>query len=400
MRSLSDISVAAALIVLLGIELAHGAIAGLQIVGANGTLSLPVFVTNPPGDRNRVFVAQLDGTIKVIDLNTNLVSLTPFLTIPAADIDVAGEGGLLGLAFHPDYLSTDINNPGRGKFYVYVTVDNSLPEETSPFSSHIREYSVIGDPATSNIADATFTREILSFVQPQANHNGGWIGFNPKLTANQPQYLYIASGDGGAGYDFGPGHTEEPDVKGNAQDVTDNLLGKMLRIDISSDAFPEDPDRNYAIPPSNPFVGVAGDDEIFAYGLRNPFRAASIAKQAIFGSATLARTTVRKLIFFQPRAPRLLISAGVFGRETSARPASAGPCRSITWRRHIPTPTPTLPSLLLRRLITTAFSSPAATFIAALILRSKASTTFSIRGAAIQRLTTTTGRSMLILLEP
>jgi hypothetical protein len=252
-------------------------VVGLEVVGTNGTLSLPTFVTHAPGDRNRLFVAQLSGTIKVIDLATNQVLLTPFLTIPATDIRVEGEGGLLGLAFHPDYFSTDNNNPGRGKFYVYVTVDNNLPEETSPFSSHIREYSVIGDPATSNIANATFTREILSFTQPQNNHNGGWIGFNPKLSAEQPQYLYIASGDGGAGYDTGPGHTDEPDVKGNAQDITDNLLGKMLRIDVDGDDFPgANPEalaKNYAIPPTNPLVGVEGDDEILAYGLRNPFRA-------------------------------------------------------------------------------------------------------------------------------
>ena len=273
MRFFGFVGIAPALITLLAVAPAFGAIAGLQIVGTNGTLSQPTFVTHAPGDRNRIFVAQLDGTIKIIDLGTNLVTVTPFLTIPAADIDVSGEGGLLGLAFHPDYLSTDINNPGRGKFYVYVTVDNDLPEEISPFTSHVREYAVIGNPATSSSANPTYTREILTFTQPQYNHNGGWIGFNPKLAANQPQYLYVASGDGGAGNDFGPGHTEEPGVPGNAQDITDNLLGKMLRIDISADAFPGDPNRNYSIPPTNPFVGIEGDDEILAYGLRNPFRA-------------------------------------------------------------------------------------------------------------------------------
>ena len=83
-------------------------------------------------------------------------------------------------------------------------------------------------------------------------------------------YLYIGTGDGGNGLDFGPGHN--PEI-GNAQDITDNLLGKILRIDVKGDDFPEDELRNYAIPPTNPFVGQEGDDEIWAYGLRNPWRA-------------------------------------------------------------------------------------------------------------------------------
>src|SRR5690606_38231904 len=106
--------------------------------------------------------------------------------------------------------------------------------------------------------------EILSFNQPQPNHNGGWIDFGPN-----DGYLYIATGDGGGGNDNGTGHTAGT---GNAQDTTDNLLGKMLRIDGHGDDFPPDNPRNYAIPEDNPFVGVNGDDEIWSYGLRNPFR--------------------------------------------------------------------------------------------------------------------------------
>ena len=97
----------------------------------------------------------------------------------------------------------------------------------------------------------------MTISQPQANHNGGWIGFDPN-----GDYLYIATGDGGNSND--PGN--------RAQDITNELLGKMLRIDVDGDDFPGDPLRNYAIPSSNPFVGVTGDDEIWAYGLRNPWR--------------------------------------------------------------------------------------------------------------------------------
>lgn len=245
------------------------AISGVQRVGTNANLNFPGFATHAPGDRNRLFVAELGGAIKIIDLNSNNILATPFLTI--SDTDAAGEGGFLGLAFHPNYNAPS-GTPGRGKFYVYVTVDNGGDTSlgvTSPFSTRIREYTVQNDPATSNVADPASKREILSFVQPQANHNAGWIGFNPAVTPGQPQYLHISSGDGGGSNDDGGGHTA---ATGNAQDITNNLLGKMLRIDVNGDDFLADANRNYAIPPSNPFVGVTGDDEILAYGLRNPFR--------------------------------------------------------------------------------------------------------------------------------
>lgn len=248
----------------------HAAISGIQRVGVNAFLNLPNFVTHAPGDRNRLFALELTGNIKVIDLQTNNILATPFLNIP--DTDVEDEGGLLGLAFHPNYFAPE-GTVGRGKFYVYVTVDNGGDRSLgtlSPFSSHVREYTVLGDPATSNVADPASKREILSFVQPEPNHNAGWIGFNPAVTPGQPQYLYVTSGDGGGGGDIGPGHTTGT---GNAQDITNNWLGKMLRIDVNGDAFPADADRNYAVPPTNPFVGTNGDDEILAYGLRNPFRA-------------------------------------------------------------------------------------------------------------------------------
>ena len=154
-------------------------LAGLERVSAS--LSTPVFATHAPGDKDRLFVVEKDGTIRTLDLSLLSPTPQPFLTIP--DTDSAGDGGLLGLAFHPNYAT-------NGKYYVYVTVDNggvSIDGLTSPFSSHVREYT---DPA---IATAPM-REIISWVQPRVNHNGGWIGFSP----NDNQ-LYISSGDGGKG---------------------------------------------------------------------------------------------------------------------------------------------------------------------------------------------------------
>jgi len=228
---------------------AQAAISGLQRVA--GGLSAPIFATHAPGDRSRLFIAERGGAIRILNLETGVLEATPFLTM--AGISTNGEGGLLGLAFHPNYFNEGM--PGYGKFYVDVTTNSTTV-------SHIREFEVsAGDP---NVADAGSLREILSFTQPQTNHDGGWIGFSPNNG-----YLYVATGDGGGGNDSGTGHTAGT---GNAQDITNNMLGKMLRIDVNGDDLPADDNRNYAIPPSNPFVGVTGDDEIWAYGLRNPFR--------------------------------------------------------------------------------------------------------------------------------
>jgi glucose/arabinose dehydrogenase len=235
---------------------ASAAVEGLERVASG--LSAPIFVTHAPGDTSRLFIAQRGGQIRILDLATGALQAAPFLS---TTVDTSGEGGLLGLAFHPNYSNQGM--PGFGKLYVNVTTG-------SPFTTRIREFSVSGTNA--NLANPGSLREILSFSQPQTNHNGGWLGFSPR-----DNFLYIASGDGGGGNDEGTGHTPGT---GNAQDITNNLLGKMLRIDVNSDAFPADASRNYAIPPTNPFVaGVGipgddvGDDEIWSFGLRNPFRA-------------------------------------------------------------------------------------------------------------------------------
>lgn len=169
----------------------------------------------------------------------------------------------MGLAFDPNYEE-------NGKFYVTVTVDNggvyldpvNYPTARSPYSGQVRQYGMSADP---NVAAEEFNT-LLEWVKPQVEHTGGWLGFSP----SEP-YLYIATGDGGGYDDFPVGHT--PGI-GNAQDITNNPMGKLLRIDPSGvDAYPLDPKRNFGIPPDNPFVGVEGDDEIFAYGLRSPWKA-------------------------------------------------------------------------------------------------------------------------------
>ncbi|HYO25512.1 MAG TPA: PQQ-dependent sugar dehydrogenase, partial [Lacipirellulaceae bacterium] len=238
----------------------RAAFVGRQLVATG--LNAPMFATHVPGDPTRLFIAERGApanssnstaAIRVLDLTTNTLLTTPFLSIPG--VDNRGEGGLLGMAFHPDYAT-------NGKFYVYVTAADS--DTSTAFSSYIREYT--SPSYTSNVANTAFN-QVLSFGQPQNNHNGGWIGFSPN-----DGYLYIMSGDGGSGNDQGPGHV----AGGNAQAISNNLLGKALRIDVDGDDFASTT-RNYRIPDTNPFAdvrnaerevvtAVTGDDEIWSYG--------------------------------------------------------------------------------------------------------------------------------------
>ncbi len=247
MRAIRSIGFLSFIAILLIHGDASAAISGLTRVASG--LNSPIFMTYAPGDRSRLFVGQRGGAIRILDLNTGALESTPFLSI--SGINTAGEGGLLGMAFDPNYQS-------NGKFYVYLTANDSDPNTV--FSSYVRQYTVSANP---NVANTTFV-PVISWGQPQSNHDAGWIGFSPN-----DGYLYIASGDGGGGNDNSTGHTAGI---GNGQDKS-VLLGKMLRVDVSGDDFPADPNRNYKIPSTNPFVGESGaTPEVWAYGLRNPFR--------------------------------------------------------------------------------------------------------------------------------
>ncbi|MFQ5490231.1 MAG: PQQ-dependent sugar dehydrogenase [Phycisphaerae bacterium] len=205
-------------------------------------LDRPVFATHAPAEFGRLFIVEQAGVIKILDLTSNTVLGAAFLNISSLVGSGGLEQGLLGLAFHPDY----VNN---GFFYVNYTNNSG--------NTVIARYTVLGDPGTSNVADAGSAQSVMTFAQPFANHNGGWIDFGPN-----DGFLYIATGDGGDGCD--PGQ--------RAQDLG-MLLGKMLRVDVNGDDFPADAVANYAIPVSNPFVGVPNvREEIWAYGLRNPWR--------------------------------------------------------------------------------------------------------------------------------
>ena len=209
-----------------------------QVENAFSNLSFnnPLYVDHAGDGTNRLFVVEQAGTIKVFENESSTSSSTTFLDISDRLIS-GGERGLLGLAFHPNYEN-------NGYFYVNYTADNGGNTVISRF-----EVSS-SDP---DLADANSETILLEYSQPYTNHNGGYITFGPD------GFLYISSGDGGSGGD--------PD--GNAQDRT-NLLGNILRIDVDG----SENGNNYAIPSDNPFVGNAQNfrEEIFAYGLRNPWR--------------------------------------------------------------------------------------------------------------------------------
>jgi glucose/arabinose dehydrogenase len=208
----------------------------IQLEQVASGLTSPVTVTNAGDGSGRIFIVQQTGQIRILSGGTLLP--TPFLDISAL-VSCCGEQGLLGLAFHPDYAT-------NGFFYVDYT---NVAGDTV-----VARYEVSAtDP---NVADPDSAQTVLTQDQPAANHNGGQLAFGPD------GYLYIALGDGGGG----------GDPQGNGQNL-ETWLGKLLRVDVNGDDFPDDTNRNYAVPPNNPFVGIAGGlDEIWAYGLRNPWR--------------------------------------------------------------------------------------------------------------------------------
>lgn len=198
-------------------------------------LSSPVFMTSARDGTNRLFIVQQGGIIRV--LQPGSTTPTEFLNITSRVLS-GGERGLLGLAFHPQY-------PTNRRFFVYYTrqTDGAI---------QIAEYQT--SAADPNVANTT-EKIIITIPHPtNANHNGGTVAFGTD------GYLYAGPGDGGSGND----------PPNNAQNIN-QLLGKIIRLDV--DNIPQNQTPQYNIPPSNPFIGaVAGADEIYATGMRNPYR--------------------------------------------------------------------------------------------------------------------------------
>jgi glucose/arabinose dehydrogenase len=261
-RFLSSLSLAAGLVLVPSVIHAQYDCTGisqtsnttLASVTVATTLSNPLFVAAPPGDPVRIFIVERGGTIRIHKKGTSASTLSTFLDISTkVDSETDGEMGLLGLAFDPNYASTRF-------FWVNYT-------ET--ISGQI--YTVVARYTANAVdpdrADSASEVRVLRFAQPESNHNGGMLLFG------MDGFLYVFTGDGGGG---GDAHG----TCGNGQSRT-TLLGKILRIDVRGvDPAATAPDcglagANYGVPQANPFrdgSGIGFCDEIYAYGLRNPWR--------------------------------------------------------------------------------------------------------------------------------
>ncbi len=209
--------------------------ADLTLNSLNISVSTPLALRHAGDGSGRLFIVERNGLIRIYREDAGLAS-SPFLDI-TSDVDTFFEGGLLGLAFHPNFAS-------NGFFYVNYTRDGSGP---NPLESVIERFSV--SPSDPDAADLSSRVVILTQAQAAGNHNGGDLHFGPD------GFLYIAFGDGGA-------------TSSTSQDEQD-LQGKVLRIDPCDTGSCTEP---YTIPPGNPNVGTSEPDEIWASGLRNPYR--------------------------------------------------------------------------------------------------------------------------------
>ena len=240
---------------------------------AGGMVS-PIGLVAFPDATGRLAVIDQAGYIWIIEADGDRIA-TPYMDVKNRLVtlrDFYDERGLLGLAFHPDYVS-------NGKFYIYYTLPPNpggpAPGTTWNNLSRIAEFRV--STSNPNMADLSTERVLFDIDDAQSNHNGGTIAFGPD------GYLYIALGDGGGANDVGINHVSDwytVNAGGNGQDVRMNLFGSILRVNVNGNP--------YSIPPDNPFVNRDGMDEIWAYGFRNPFRFSfdmSGSKQLLAGDA-------------------------------------------------------------------------------------------------------------------
>ncbi len=224
------------------------------------SLTAPLGVVYAGGEEDkRLFIIDQIGKIWILDRHGNRLT-TPFLDITSRVIPLnpnSDERGMLGVAFHPKYKT-------NGKFYVYYSAPARPggPTPTTLWNNFTRVSEFKVSTSNPNMADINSERLVLGIDDPQGNHNAGTMQFGPD------DYLYIAIGDGGGANDVNVGHVPDwylVNAGGNGQDIEANLFGNILRIDV-------DHGNPYAIPTDNPFVNKPGLDEIYAYGLRNPYR--------------------------------------------------------------------------------------------------------------------------------
>lgn len=239
-------------------------------------LTAPNWGAAAPGDKKNLYVTDQDGILWAVDIKTG--AKRAFLDVKdrLVPLGVRGPGsfderGLLGIAFHPRYRDNGLLYTFTSERTDVGTADFAVPlGAAANCHTTITEWRVPSPGSADATVDKSTARVLMRIAKPQFNHNGGAVAFGPD------GMLYIATGDGGAADDQGAGHV----AGGNAQD-RGNLLGKILRIDPRGTSAPN---GQYSVPQSNPFAPASGPrggaagcedgvcDEIYAYGLRNPFR--------------------------------------------------------------------------------------------------------------------------------
>ena len=247
----------------------------LQPIATN--MGAPLYGISPPDDTNRLFVLEQIGYVRIIQNGTllpgNSLDISNRVCPPLNPASPNDERGLLGLAFHPGFNNPA--SPGYQTLYTYNSETNPagiLPTFLVPTTATNNSKNVVNEwkisSTNANVINPASRREVISFGKTAGNHNGGTIAFGPD------GYLYLALGDGGDANDVGLSHIEPG---GNAQNLS-TPLGKMLRFDpLHPSLTPASPDAigtngQYRIPTTNPFQGAGQVREIFAYGLRNPYR--------------------------------------------------------------------------------------------------------------------------------
>lgn len=240
-------------------------------------MSAPDYAISPPGEPDRLYVLEQRGLIRVVEsgvlLPTVVLDIQTRVAPPLNPANANDERGLLGLAFHPGFHT--IASPGFRTLYTFHS--ELIPVGTQPTyiapNAAVQNYKLVVaewrmSDVDPSVVDPATRREVISFGKNAGNHNGGTLAFGPD------GYLYLGLGDGGNANDVGPSHLEPG---GNAQNLS-TPLGKMLRFDPLSPALtPTSSDAisgngQYRIPADNPFQGPGQVPEVYAYGLRNPYR--------------------------------------------------------------------------------------------------------------------------------
>jgi glucose/arabinose dehydrogenase len=241
-------------------------------------MAAPDYAISPPGDTSRLFVVEQNGLLRIVQNGSLLpgaaLDLAPRISTAFNPTNANDERGFLGLAFHPGFNNP--TSPGYQTLYTYNTEPVAsnpnptfplpVPTATHNFNLVVTEFRM--SAANPNVVDTATRREVMTIAHNANNHNGGTLAFGPD------GYLYLAPGDGGNANDAGASHVEPT---GNAQLLT-NALGKVLRIDpinpalTPASANPVSANGAYRVPADNPFQAAGQVKEIYAYGLRNPYR--------------------------------------------------------------------------------------------------------------------------------